>query len=806
LSGFYYTGSLPEDSPFYVGREKTLDDLIELATSRDPKYAIIFGAPLMGKTSLIKRLRHSLQSHMPLHIIYVGEHGENFYSYIASELIRAGQKQLAMQAADVHTGDDFQSLLRALAPSVTTVVVFEHLKRVPPATLKNFADILRNTSEMRSEVGNEAFRRFCFVLTGGIELYQAVGGSAVSPLNGVAREFYLGDFLRKESDDLLRYGFCQAGLPEEVIAVLCEKIYAQVHGHPYLTQYLGDEMAERWRTSSTIDDTTITESIDNLLNDDRHFTAMLDQARQEGLLATLSEVMRMSPRRPFMRGDTKVARLEAIGFIREESYEGKRVCIIRNLAYMRRLAGELGEAAPMPSSLVSIGPAAGRRNSSVLLRSSSMRGSSTCVLQLTYEADRSFRVRVVASRKGESIDERSTLPYTRLQLIAVFKALLPALRQEHQLSGEQIRYLQQSGLWVQENNRLIDDPVKKVGQDLYRALMVGEVGRVFDRVLEEAIGQSLPVALQLRFDPDDTELARYPWELLYHPTYDELLLSSRVEILRHMTYATDQRNTRRTASPLRMLYIAARPTNLSFLPSLEQDNVQEVLKTLHEEGRLVWTSLSPPTFSRLQDYLLKNSVHVLHFDGHGKFGRLCPKCQAFNYSIFDRCQRENNGELCWESLLDVDEVGYLSFENGGRQEHAIRSRDLSLLMAGRNIRLALLSACYSGTVDGHTLFGGTAQALIRQGVTSVIAPQLPMSPEGAAVFARGFYQALGETDSLLVALNRGRQSLLTNHYNEWFVPALYTRTGNHRLIDKLFSWRSIPEGGNVCKKSDCRNS
>src|SRR5207253_9847421 len=136
LGVFFHSGSLPEDSPLYVERKKTLDELIKLVTIRDPKYAIIFGPPLMGKTSLIKRLRHRLQPHMPLHIIYVGEHGENFYSYVASELLRVSQKPLAIQAADVRTGDDFQVLLRALAPSVTTVVVFEQLKRVPPATLK----------------------------------------------------------------------------------------------------------------------------------------------------------------------------------------------------------------------------------------------------------------------------------------------------------------------------------------------------------------------------------------------------------------------------------------------------------------------------------------------------------------------------------------------------------------------------------------------------------------------------------------------------------------------------------------------
>jgi CHAT domain-containing protein len=207
---------------------------------------------------------------------------------------------------------------------------------------------------------------------------------------------------------------------------------------------------------------------------------------------------------------------------------------------------------------------------------------------------------------------------------------------------------------------------------------------------------------------------------------------------------------------------------------------------LHEEGKLVLTSLSPPTFSQLRDHLSKNRVHVLHFDGHGKFGRLCPKCQAFNYSIFTCCQRKIKDTLCQERLTDVDEVGYLSFEDEYKQEHAIRSKVLSLLLAGRNIRLAVLSACYSGTVDGYTLFGGTAQALIKQGVMAVVAPQLPISPEGAALFARGFYEALAESNSLLHAVNRGRQRLLAHRYNEWFVPALYTRIGDHRLINKVF--------------------
>jgi hypothetical protein len=237
-----------------------------------------------------------------------------------------------------------------------------------------------------------------------------------------------------------------------------------------------------------------------------------------------------------------------------------------------------------------------------------------------------------------------------------------------------------------------------------------------------------------------------------------------------------------------MLYISSRPKNLNSLPATEQDHVHQVLETLQEEGKLTLTPLIPPTFPQLRKHLWygEGGVHVFHFDGHGGFGRLCPRCRAFNHSIFDRCQNKlGDGRLCQESLTDVDEEGYLSFEDEYGVEHVIRSEDLSNLMSRKHIRLAMLSACYSGTVDGHTLFGGTAQALIKQGVMSVVAPQLPISPDGAALFAHDFYEALAKTNSLLVAINRGRQSLM-NHDNEWFIPAFYTRLGDHRLIDKVF--------------------
>ncbi len=336
MNAFSYSGSLDPESPFYVGRIEALNQLVRCADSQYPKYALIFGSPRMGKTSLIQRLRKTLPQ-TPLFLIDVGQHGEHFYQYIADELIRRCGKQQQLQASRVQNGSDFQELLRTLNPSLMTVVVLEHLMYVPDAILHDFADILRNTYEARREVGNAAFRSFCFLLTGGIELLQAVHDGISSPLMGLAEKVYLEDFSRQESDTLLSYGFGQLRLPEKKIAFLCKQIYDQVHGHPYLTQRIAHELVQYMQTGHAFHRALIIDTMTRLLNEDQRINSMLNKVQKEHLQDTLYEIVYKTRRHPW-HGSWKTLQLEAIGLIREE----KGYYVIRNLAYARRLAQEFG--------------------------------------------------------------------------------------------------------------------------------------------------------------------------------------------------------------------------------------------------------------------------------------------------------------------------------------------------------------------------------------------------------------------------------------------------------------------------------
>lgn len=408
MSVFSYGGSLPHDSPLYVGRADKLEQLGRCVKSKRPKYALVFGAPLVGKTSLIQRLRHCLPENYQLHIIDVGHHEEeeDFYHYIADELIRRFRMQGTLYAAHVRNGSDFQKLLRDLHPPISTtfVIVFERLGYVQDKVLQGFSDILRNISEGRDEVGNEAFQAFCFLLTGGIELYKAVHDRANSPLVGVAEPVYIDDLSLLESNQLLSYGFGQEGLPEKTIAFLCKHIYNQVHGHPYLTQRLADELMQRITAGHGLSTVLITDTLTRLLNDDQRIDSMINKAQQEGLHETLYEIALKKKEHPW-HGSWKTKTLDFIGFIREE--KGK--CVIRNLAYKRKLE-------EMFSIVPSARPDAPVPARPTLLESRVQSEAMFCTLQLTQQPAQSSNSSSQQVSLADAAPPASLMPWQRHNL------------------------------------------------------------------------------------------------------------------------------------------------------------------------------------------------------------------------------------------------------------------------------------------------------------------------------------------------------------------------------------------------------
>ncbi len=397
-------------------------------------------------------------------------------------------------------------------------------------------------------------------------------------------------------------------------------------------------------------------------------------------------------------------------------------------------------------------------------------------LQLTRRNGQNFEVRVLESSTGESGAVPSQLPYAQDELIVLLKALRTARYEPHHFSNTQTDILRRLGLLLE--SQFIPGILKQIGQTLYNSLMVETVGQAFLTTASQARPVRKAVALQLRFDSNAVELAQYPWELLYH--HRELLLSGTVELTRYISYE-EAVMPLNVSLPLKMVYLKARPTNLSQLDDNERIAVLETLKELKQNNLIEVNVLSEPTYQALLDYLEDYPVHILHFDGHGIFARLCPACGAMNYPHHPHCQAAHG---CQQSLSGIEPSGYLAFEDEQtRQVKWIPSSILGNLLSRRSVNLAVLSACRSGSVGGEELFSGTAPALIQAGVPAVVSTQLPISVEGAAQFMRGFYRALARFESLPAAVNDARLHI---PYREWFIPTLYLRSQDNegRLFQK----------------------
>jgi len=312
----------------------------------------------------------------------------------------------------------------------------------------------------------------------------------------------------------------------------------------------------------------------------------------------------------------------------------------------------------------------------------------------------------------------------------------------------------------QQHRRMLE----RIGHHLYERLFVGDVRSAFQSALNLAHQQGHSLRLQLCMDEDSVMLARFPWELL-HDGRRPLLASKAIELTRSIAYSESPMPLN-LELPLRLLYVGPRPTNLPPLPRVtDHSRVPEYLRALERSGVLCVTELARPTYTDLVDHVQHNRVQILHFDGHGSFGRRC-RCRV-HAPHCDVCP------TCGANLVDIPPEGYLAFEDRTYDTHLVPSSTLGTILYSCSIQVGVLLACSSGVVHGDTLFTGVGPALVQAGVPAVIATQSTISSDAANVFAETFYQSLTRREPIAMAVNHGRQQLLL--HQEWFIPVLYLR-------------------------------
>lgn len=391
--------------------------------------------------------------------------------------------------------------------------------------------------------------------------------------------------------------------------------------------------------------------------------------------------------------------------------------------------------------------------------------------------DQTFETRVIESAGGEP-SGKGKLPYTPEEFEAVLKTLFP---NKQEFTPKQIIILNKLGLFSGQHP--VANFREKIGQDLYQGLFKDDKVRT---ALEITLAKDLknPIDFELRFDKEAGELAHYPWELIAKED-DFLLPRQKVNLTRYIAYGepTPQLST---SLPLRLLYIISRPKTASSEQeppaNLEYEKTRQALFALEQAGLLEVDVLGPSqaTYDNLSNYIdHKQPPHILHFDGHGHFLRQCHICEQLYYPDITQCQNSTCGNVGLEKPK-----GYLAFETIAGTMDWVAADDLGVLFSGSNLRLVVLSACYSGMVQGETLFAGLAPTLIRAGIPAIVASQLPITFEAASKFVEGFYKSITAYDSLATAVNKGRRQLFRQ--KEWFIPTIYLRSqdGEGYLFNK----------------------
>ncbi|MEI6778245.1 MAG: SUMF1/EgtB/PvdO family nonheme iron enzyme [Chloroflexales bacterium] len=249
MSAFSST-ALPPASPLFRGRQAELARLTQICQGEVTAYTVIYGGHQNGKTSLLLQLEADLRTTVSVcrvdFQLIKGAASAPSFAFLAERIA-----QVLPLAPDARTVTDAPSLLTFLTQTLSRaditrlVLLLDELGALPPATRQALANALR--SFFHTRLVQPALAKLQIIFSGGIELYDLVVTEA-SSLHNICEEIYLEDLREDEAVGLIADGLQSAGVVPDDAADIGQRVYAQVSGHPYLTQRIGGLLAaDAWR-------------------------------------------------------------------------------------------------------------------------------------------------------------------------------------------------------------------------------------------------------------------------------------------------------------------------------------------------------------------------------------------------------------------------------------------------------------------------------------------------------------------------------------------------------------------------------
>jgi vWA-MoxR associated protein C-terminal domain/CHAT domain/vWA-MoxR associated protein middle region (VMAP-M) 1 len=444
---------------------------------------------------------------------------------------------------------------------------------------------------------------------------------------------------------------------------------------------------------------------------------------------------------------------------------------------------------------------------------------STLKLHLSPGNGNKFKVIITASEAGEGETE-SSLPFfdgEKNWLSTLVRCLEMRSCKSDYFSEDEKKWMVDSGILDKNHCDFSYDYLANIGKKLFQGLFPpdSKAKNAFLTSLRGSERENQQLHIQLRFSDEvsrQIRLADYPWELLHDG--NKFLLHRNVTISRYIAYEGVVPCLPSTAKVNVLLLSSTAFDKELKLDKLDDSEVQAIFKGLEKarnNGHINLASVKA-TRSSLRTYLTENRGEnaplVLHFDGHGLLGKRCT-CGAMNAG-----SRNINCRKCQRQLPEAR--GYLAFEDGNGGVDYVSAEELGILLStstlsdGNNnkfsgIALVVLSACQSSmTVEGNSLFNGTAQNLIGQRIPSVVAMQYSVLVDSATRFAEQFYRSLGQRNSLRIALSQAREAMGIEG-NQWYRPVLYLRwqdnDGGQLFGTSVFS-RSLTSIPDILKSNE----
>ncbi|MGB0383452.1 MAG: CHAT domain-containing protein [Ardenticatenaceae bacterium] len=777
---FYY--NLPTTPEDFVGRWALVDEVVADLSKPVPDSWAVIGGRRFGKSSVLNAIESRLleqlaactrgQRHiLPLLVDLKGcemKTVESVYACFVRRLheVLDNRSPLAidLSKAGLRTAHEAESLSFTKLERTLKQLVRYFSKHHGPLRLVLLLDEVETATrflwcetlfdKLRYLASNASLANTVkLVLTGSARVMQS--RQTGSPLLNIVKIKYMNLFSASDLKRLMARG---GQLPDEAAT----SVQTTSGGHPFMAQYL---LHHLWDPHNGLAQTTLVQL-------EIHADEMLQErdADMSGWWEAIGESGRsiyaiLAKQEEWIDGRTLRKQFDRTNLDRGLAALRYHGLVIRNESWPRqyRVAGSLFRTWYL-RNIVEAKDTDNKEEEKEMMEQKQT--AEPFKLHITRQAgDQSkIRVRALATPMGEP-HATSQLPYSPTDLITVLKALELGRYHPSRFIPSEIQLLQNLGLL--RHARFVHDLRDRVGRELYQTLFPKEVGAAFKMAFNQARTQRQAVALQLRFDDNAVQLARYPWELL-HDGQRQLLSGGAVELTRYMAYP-EAALPLPVAAPWRLLYIAARPGDLQSLPAeKERLAVWNSLQSLSDNGQLTLDRLDPPTYDALLEQMDVPNYHLIHFDGHGVFARRCPTCDTMHYPDVTTCQS------CALPLDDVPPQGYLAFENSAADADYVSTEEMENLLLGSQVRLVLLSACQSAVVQGESLFGGLAPGLIRAGVPAIVAMQFSVPVKAAIEFAKGFYGALARGESLPRAVALGRRRLFRSKTS--FIPTLYLRS------------------------------